>query len=178
MCGLHRIPVGSEKFDQEGINLERGLFHVLGGRLEGSGKRPIVIAADLGSAAAPHQAGKLPVVCAMTPDNVEAVARALRRRHKGRRLVIAASDAPAAGAGPGPARRAAKALKARLLVPPLSEAERKAGLATFGELARAGGQMAIARAVSDAAGSKGREKKKKPGRAKAGPTKTDGIEPV
>lgn len=101
------------------------------GKEKPGGKGDAVIAKDLASAAAIHEATGRRTLCAFGADNLKAVAEAWRLKHPKAGIVVAADNA-AAARGRSDAREAAKAVNGKVIVPPPA----KEGKTTFGEMWR------------------------------------------
>ncbi len=123
------------------------LFHVVGNRRKVA-DGPILVAGDYTSAMALHQATGRPVVCVMGDDALKPVAEALRRKHPGMGIAIAAGDAAADDA--------AKAVGGVVLPQPV------AGLT----------EAAIRQALRDAGieAGKGQGRSPRTGKVRSGPT--------
>ncbi len=131
------------------------LFHVVGNRRK-LADGPILVAGDYASAMTLHQVTGRPVACAMDDESLKPVAEALRRKHPGAGIVIAAGASPAEDArGLDLAAAAAAAVGGTVLRQPV------AGLA----------EAAIREVLRDAGIGAGREHgpARKTGKARPGP---------
>ncbi|WP_404424230.1 TraI/MobA(P) family conjugative relaxase [Thalassospira australica] len=123
-----------------GTGDDKGLHHVIGGRISKDPDDPILMADDLISAIELNRLTKKPVVWAVKSENLEAVGKTLRRFNPDRKIVIAAMDAHMAVENKplDHAKKAAIAIDADLLSPPLSDQDKKRNYMSFGDMLKSG----------------------------------------
>ncbi|UKV13301.1 hypothetical protein L6172_14725 [Thalassospiraceae bacterium SW-3-3] len=145
-----------------------GLHHVIGGRISKDPEEPILMADDLTSAIELNRLTKKPVVWAVKPENLEAVGKTLRSFNPDRKIVIAAMDAHMAVENKARvhAQKAASAIKADLLCPPLSDQDKKRNSMSFGDVLKSGKINEVKTALKKV-GIVGVEKTRKPQKGKA-----------
>ena len=124
--GLHALDRNSETAERLASGSPKGLMFEIGGK-EPNAKGDAIVADDLASAAAIHQATGRRVLCAFEADNLKASAEALRRKHPKAEIVVAAPDGKTA-------REAAEAVNGRPVAPPPAKDGKPQP--TFGELWR------------------------------------------
>ena len=124
--GLHALDRNSETAERLASGSPKGLMFEIPGK-EPNAKGDAIVADDLASAAAIHQATGRRVLCAFEEDNLKASAEALRRKHPKAEIAVAASNGKAA-------REAAEAVNGRPVAP--SPAKEGKPQPTFGELWR------------------------------------------
>tara|TARA_R110001583_G_scaffold87175_1_gene227782 strand:+ start:1132 stop:4281 length:3150 start_codon:yes stop_codon:yes gene_type:complete len=141
LCAIYRIDKDGSGEILAGPGDDKGVHHVVGGSLSRNQKEPILIADDLISAIELNRLTQKPVVWAVKAENLKPVAENLRRFMPKHRIVIAATDAHVAKENRpmALAKEAAEAVKAKLLVPPLSDNDRKRNVMSFGEMLRQNG---------------------------------------
>ncbi|MBB4268301.1 phage/plasmid primase-like uncharacterized protein [Roseospira visakhapatnamensis] len=124
--------------------LHQGRKSGLCATIDGDPKGPLLVAEGYATGATLHGATGLGVAVALDAGNLEAVATTLRQTMPGRGLVIAADDDHARPDNPGltKAVAAARAVDARVIVPPFTAAERARGLTDWNDLAGARGPAA------------------------------------
>lgn len=132
-----------------GTGSDKGLHHVIGGRISKDPDDPILIADDLISAIELNRLTKKPVVWAVTSENLEAVGKTLRRFNPDRKIVIAAIDAHMAVENKplDHAKKAAVAINADLLYPPLSDQDKKRNKMSLGDMLKSGQIDAVKNAL-------------------------------
>lgn len=123
--GLHALDKNGETAERLASGSPKGLMFEIGGKP--GAKNDAIVADDVASAAAIHQATGRRVICAFEADNLKAVAEAWRHKHPKAGVAVAASDGKAAKA-------AAEAVNGKSVVPP--QAKEGKPQATFGELWR------------------------------------------
>ena len=114
-----------------------GLMHVVGKERSDAGGGA-VIAGDLASAAAIHEATGRPALCAFGSRNLKAVARAWRGKHPQAEIAVAATNnnAAARNVSADNAAAAARAVGGELIAPSLTESDKAEGRTSFGDLWR------------------------------------------
>jgi antirestriction protein ArdC/phage/plasmid primase-like uncharacterized protein len=129
---------GTKRFLKGGR--KTGLMHVIG-----DGKGPLIIAEGYATAATLSEATGRAAAVAFDAGNLAPVAEALKAKEPERALVIAADDdhAQRKNAGLTRAREAAESVKAELIVPSLSQAEKAKGLTDFNDMAQARGMETL-----------------------------------
>ena len=135
--GLCALDARGEIEDRTATGETAGLMHVVG-REKAGGKGDVVIAEDLASAAAIHEATGRSALCAFGSENLEAVATAWRGKHPKAEIAVAATDnnAAARNASLDSARAAARAVGGKQIVPPSTEKDRAVDRTSFGDLWR------------------------------------------
>ena len=153
---------GTKRFLKGGR--KTGLMHVIG---EGNG--PLLIAEGYATAASLEKATGRQVAIGFDAGNLGPVAEALRAKEPERTLVIAADDdhGKERNAGLARAQIAAEAVKAELIVPPLTEAEKAKGLTDFNDIARERGPEALEKLLPELVKTRGQETRKAASPAKA-----------
>jgi antirestriction protein ArdC/phage/plasmid primase-like uncharacterized protein len=152
---------GTKRFLKGGR--KTGLMHVIG-----DGNGPLLIAEGYATAASLEKATGRQVAVAFDAGNLGPVAEALKAKEPERALVIAADDdhGKERNAGLARAREAAEAVKAELIVPPLTEAEKAKGLTDFNDIARERGPEALKAHLALLVQDKAPEKQKASARGK------------
>ncbi|MBE1237411.1 toprim domain-containing protein [Phaeovibrio sulfidiphilus] len=133
---------GSKRFLTGGR--KAGLFHLLdtpGGAtsLEDLGERPvssIIIAEGYATAASLHENTGSPCICAFDAGNLKAVAETVRWVLPEADIVLAADNdhTPDTNVGVERATEAARAVGGSVIVPPLNEAQKAAGMTDFNDM--------------------------------------------
>lgn len=125
----------------------KGTFYRIG---DESNKGATVVAEGFSTAATIHEATGLPVLVACSAGNLLAVARALRQKRPGERIMIAADNDHATPGNPGmtKATEAAQAVGGIVVVPPFPELVE--GRSDFNDLAQHHGADLVRRAFEDA----------------------------
>ncbi|MDP2699922.1 TraI/MobA(P) family conjugative relaxase [Thalassospira sp.] len=146
-----------------GAGGDKGLHHVVGGRISKDKDEPILIADDLTSAIELNRITKKPVVWSIDSENLKAVGESLRRLHPDRNILFAAMDAHMAidNRPLAHAKQAASAINGDVMLPPLSDQDRKRNSMSFADLLKSGQIEAVRTALKEA-GIEGDGKKKKP----------------
>ncbi|MEQ5777112.1 relaxase/mobilization nuclease domain-containing protein [Thalassospira sp. NFXS8] len=149
LAALYRVDTDGSGDMITGPGSDKGLHHVVGGKLSKSPKEPIIIADDLVSAIELNRQTGKPVVWTVTTENLKAVAETIRRLNPKHEIVIAATDAHMTKENRPMtlAKEAAEAVKAKLLVPPLSEDARKGNVTSFGEILRQTGANQVRKSL-------------------------------
>ena len=138
MHSLQTIDKGGEKRFLAGGRVN-GCFHIIG-KPEGR----IVVCEGFATGASIHAATDLSVACAMNAGNLQAVAKALRAKHKGVQIVIAADDDSTTDGNPGVTKaRAAAELVGGEVVVPLFGDDRPERATDFNDLYRLKGPQAV-----------------------------------
>jgi phage/plasmid primase-like uncharacterized protein len=136
LCAIYQMDQDGSGEMLTGPGDDKGLHHIVGGRLSKNSKEPVLIADDFISAIELNRLTGKAVVWAVKAENLKAVAETLRRFNPKREIVVAATDAHMTKENRpmALAKEAAKAVNGTLVVPPLSENDRKRNVISFGEL--------------------------------------------
>jgi phage/plasmid primase-like uncharacterized protein len=112
----------------------------------------LLIADDLVSAIELNRLTQKPVVWAVKTENLKAVVENIRRLNPKRQIVIAVTDAYMAKENQPMelAKEAAEAVLGTLVIPPLSENDRKRNMMSFGDLLKTGNNDAVKRTMKTA----------------------------
>jgi phage/plasmid primase-like uncharacterized protein len=145
LAAIYQIDADGSGDMLTGPGSEKGLHHVVGGKLSNNPKDPILIADDLVSAIELNRLTGKPVVRAVKLENLKAVAETVRRFNPEHGIVIAATDAHIAKENRpiALAKEAAEAVKGKLLMPPLSEDDKEGVLMSFGQLLKSGNTTSV-----------------------------------
>lgn len=168
LSAVYRINGNGSVESLVGTGDDTGLHHVIGGRVSKNPDDPILMADDLTSAIELNRLTKKPVVWAVKPENLEAVGKTLRKFNPDRKIVIAAMDAHMAVENKARvhAQKAASAIKADLLFPPLSDLDKKRNSMSFGDVLKSG-QIDVVRTALQKVEIVGVEKPRKRQKGKA-----------
>ncbi|AUG53485.1 hypothetical protein CSC3H3_12750 [Thalassospira marina] len=122
LAALYRINTDGSGEMITGPGNDKGLHHIVGGKLSKNPKEPILIADDLVSAIELNRQTGKPVVWAVTTENLKAVAENLRQFNSKHEIVIAATDAHMTRENWSLClpQQAFKAINGTLIVPPLA----------------------------------------------------------
>jgi phage/plasmid primase-like uncharacterized protein len=112
---------------------DKGLHHVVGGKLSRNPKEPILITDDFISAIELNRLTQKPVVWAVKAENLKAVAEIMRRFNPEHQIIIAATDVHMTKENQrmALAKEAAKAVNGTVAIPQLSEDKRKRNIMLF-----------------------------------------------
>ncbi|WP_417814510.1 TraI/MobA(P) family conjugative relaxase [Thalassospira alkalitolerans] len=136
LSGVYRVSPSGSVETLAGTGGIKGAHHIVGGRISKDPTEPILIADDLTSAIELNRHTRKPVVWAVNSENLKAVGENIRRYNPDREILFAAMDAHMAKENIplDLAREAAQAIKVEVLVPPLSEHDKKRNSMSFGDL--------------------------------------------
>ncbi len=140
LSGVYRIDQGGSGEMVAGAGNDKGLHHIVGGRISKDKNEPILITDDFATAVEINRLTKKPVVWSVGSANLKAVAENMRRKDQDRPILIAATDAHMAvnNLTLQNALEAAEAVKGEVVRPPLTDNDMKRNLMTLGELVRDG----------------------------------------
>src|SRR5690606_33146931 len=140
LSAVYRVNESGSVETLAGTGDDKGLHHVIGGRVSKNPDDPILMADDLISAIELNRLTEKPVVWTVNSENLEAVGKTLRRFNPNRKIVIAAMDAHMAVENKplDHAKKAVASIEADLLYPPLSDQDKKRNKISFGDILKSG----------------------------------------
>jgi phage/plasmid primase-like uncharacterized protein len=152
LCAIYRIDKDGSGEILAGPGDEKGVHHVVSGRLSRNPKEPVLIADDLVSAIELNRLTQKPVVWAVKAENLKPVAENIRRFNPKHQIVIAATDAHMAKENRTMkmAIEATSVVNGTLLIPPLSEDDKKRNAMTFGEMLPRKSIIQVTKALNNA----------------------------
>ena len=152
LAAVYRVNESGSVETLVGTGSDKGLHHVIGERISKDPDDPILIADDLISAIELNRLTNKPVVWSVKSENLAAVGKTLRRFNPDRKIVIAAMDAHMAVENKPMvhAKKAAIAIDADLLSPPLSDQDKKRNKMSFGDILKTGKIDAVKNALKTA----------------------------